>query len=113
MAESDPSPLAPGEPPAPRPVVVERATLPAELETLAAFGEALFRRIAAATGRTPDEPLRVVPFDDGIAVMQPMRGGATIFVGADRTVLFQTSAVGFSKGVAAFRAGERTPLERF
>lgn len=99
--------------PSPTPVPVDRSTLPAELETLAAVGESLFRRLADGAGRSLDETLTVVPFDDGVAVVRPVRGGGTIFVGPDGTVLYQGSSVGFARGVAAFRAGERTALDRF
>lgn len=102
-----------GERPVPSATAVERSSLSAELDELAGVGEGLFRKLAENAGQALDNELRLVPFDDGLAVVRAVRGGGTIFVGADRELLYQGSAVGFEDGVRAFRAGTRTPLERF
>ncbi|PWK86040.1 hypothetical protein C8D88_10580 [Lentzea atacamensis] len=58
--------------------------------------------------------VRELPDGLGICVWQTgVRGGGTIFVGCDETVLFVGSATGFDAGLAAFRQGRRTPAERF
>lgn len=101
------------EAPVPPAMPVDRASLPGALDELAAVGEDLFRRLATNAGQQFEGGLNIVPFDDGVAVVRAVRGGGTIFVGADRAVLYQGSAVGFEEGVRAFRAGTRTPLERF
>lgn len=94
-------------------VPVDRASLSGALDELAAVGEELFRRLAANAGQQLEGGLNIVPFDDGVAVVRAVRGGGTIFVGADRAVLYQGSAVGFEEGVRAFRAGARTSRDRF
>lgn len=102
-----------GERPVPSATAVERSSLSAELEELAGVGEGLFRNLAEKAGQSFEDELTFIPFDDGVAVVRAVRGGGTIFVGADRELLYQGSAVGFEDGVRAFRAGTRTALERF
>jgi len=43
----------------------------------------------------------------------PVKGGASIIVGSDRTVLYANSSVGFEQHVGAFKNGTRTPIELF
>jgi hypothetical protein len=101
------------ERPVPSPVPVDRSQLSPALEPLAARGEALFRQLATKAGQGLTDPMTLVPFDDGVAVVRAVRGGATIFVGPDQTVLYSSSAMSFEDGVRAFRAGRRTAPDRF
>ncbi|MEU1347206.1 hypothetical protein [Streptomyces sp. NPDC005795] len=73
------------------------------------FGAALYRRIApdAALGHV------LLPEDDAVAVVHQVRGGGTVLVGADRSVLFSPSSRDIGVALAEFRAGARTPVERF
>lgn len=59
--------------------------------------------------------LRVVPAPEigGVSVHEPVRGGRTVHVGPDGTVLFTPSAVPPHQARARYLAGERTPPERF
>ncbi|THA73054.1 hypothetical protein E6R60_25705 [Streptomyces sp. A0642] len=80
-----------------------------EQDRLIAFGEALYRRLSpdAALGHV------LLPEDDAVAVVHRVRGGGTILVAADRSVLFSGSAQDLGVALAAFRAGGRTPVERW
>ncbi|MFF0103655.1 hypothetical protein [Streptomyces hirsutus] len=73
------------------------------------FGEALYRCIA------PDADMGhvLLPEDDAVAVAHRVRGGGAILVAADRSVFFSGSALGISAALLDFRAGRRTPVERF
>lgn len=81
---------------------------PAQQE-LIEFGAALYRRISpdAALGHV------LLPEDDAVAVVHQVRGGGTILVGADRSVLFSPSTYDIGVALTDFRAGARTPVERF
>lgn len=102
-----------GGAPIPPGVPVDPSSLSAAQQELAQFGEGLFRRIADAAGQQLTERLNVIPVDDGVAVVRPVRGGGTILVGADRSALYQASSVPFDRAVQEFRTGKRTPLEKF
>ncbi|MCX5142559.1 MULTISPECIES: hypothetical protein [unclassified Streptomyces] len=80
-----------------------------EQRGLIAFGEALYRRTA------PDADLGhvLLPEDDAVAVVHRVRGGGSILVAADRSVLFFGSARDIGAALTDFRAGVRTPVERF
>ncbi|MEV5491062.1 hypothetical protein AB0L47_24185 [Streptomyces bobili] len=80
-----------------------------EQRRLLQFGEELYRRIA------PDADLGhvLLPEDDAVAVVHRVRGGGTILVAADRSVLFSGSALDIGVALIDFRAGRRTPVERF
>lgn len=77
----------------------------------------LTRRAAALfenLGTTGAYTVRELPDGLGICVWPTgVRGGGSIFVGGDESVLFVGSAMGFDSGLAAFRQGRRTPAERF
>lgn len=67
-------------------------------------------------GLGTDGVLEVRELPDGLGVCvwpAGVRGGGTILVGSDESVLFVESATGFDAGLAAFRQGRRTPAERF
>jgi hypothetical protein len=80
-----------------------------EQRRLIEFGEMLYGRIVpdADTGHV------LLPEDDAVAVVHRVRGGGTILVAADRSVLFSGSALDLSTALASFRAGRRTPTDRF
>ncbi|MEU1473514.1 hypothetical protein ABZ434_35550 [Streptomyces sp. NPDC005761] len=80
-----------------------------EQQQLIEFGEALYRRMSpgAALGHV------LLPEDEAVAVVHRVRGGGTIIVAADRSVLFSGSAHDIGFALTAFRAGGRTPVERF
>ncbi|WP_405644960.1 hypothetical protein [Streptomyces uncialis] len=80
-----------------------------EQRRLINFGKSLYR------GITPDADLGhvLLPEDDAVAVVHRVRGGGTILVAADRSVLFSGSAHDIGTALTDFRAGARTPLERF
>ncbi|MFI2209813.1 hypothetical protein [Streptomyces sp. NPDC020141] len=80
-----------------------------EQRRLIEFGGALYRRVA------PDADLGhvLLPEDGAVAVVHRARGGGTVLVAADRSVLFFGSALDIGAALTDFRAGRRTPLERF
>ncbi len=84
-----------------------------QIEALSEVGRGLFHSLAAKSGQTLDDPLNVVPFDGGVAVVRAVRGGGKIFVAEDGSVMYRGSAYTFERALEEFRAGERTPLESF
>ncbi|GII98129.1 putative phosphodiesterase [Sediminihabitans luteus] len=76
---------------------------------LEAYGRALFSRLTDDTNLT----VRVLPDGLGVCVVHAVRGGGTIFVAHDRSVLYVASSMDFERGLAAFRSGSRTPREKF
>lgn len=57
---------------------------------------------------------RELPGGLGVSVWPAgVRGAGTILVGCDESVLFVASATSPDAGLAAFRQGRRTPVERF
>jgi hypothetical protein len=49
----------------------------------------------------------------GICIVHAVRGGGKIYVAPDLSVLYVASALDYEQGLEAFRAGQRTPLEKF
>jgi len=84
-----------------------------EQRQLADRGLDLFRSLDAKIGRSADAPVSALPFDGGIAVMQAVRGGGTIFVAADGSVMYRSSSFTFDRALADFSTGSRTPIESF
>ncbi|MER5274725.1 hypothetical protein ABT025_03080 [Streptomyces sp. NPDC002809] len=80
-----------------------------EQQRLLEFGEALYGHISPGA----DLGHVLLPEDDAVAVVHRVRGGGTILVAADRSVLFSGSARDLSAALTDFRAGVRTPVERF
>ncbi|MEV0609960.1 hypothetical protein AB0I61_26700 [Polymorphospora rubra] len=72
-------------------------------------GTELFRRIAPGARLAH----RLLPDDEGVVVVQPVRGGGSIYVAPDGSVLFAASAIPPHRALEAFRAGRRTPVDRF
>ena len=71
--------------------------------------QALFRDFA------PDAELTLtdLPRDLGIRVSDPRKGGGTLFVAPDESVLFVGSGMDYDGELAAFEAGKRTPPDFF
>lgn len=81
-----------------------------DVHRLARIAATLFGDLGAAEALT----VRELPDGLGICVWPAgVRGGGSILVGCDESVLFVGSAIGFDAGLAAFRQGRRTPAERF
>lgn len=71
------------------------------------------RSLAARSGSPFSDPVSAIPFDGGVAVVRAVRGGGSILVAADESVLYRASSYSFDRTLAEFRAGERTPPEAF
>jgi hypothetical protein len=86
------------------------AALTPRQRRLAGLGRALLRRAAGG-----DMPLAVtaLPEDDAVVVAHRVRGGGSVYVAADETVLFAGSAASPHEAIEVFRSGRRTPLEHF
>ncbi|MFF5256461.1 hypothetical protein ACFY4K_31035 [Streptomyces leeuwenhoekii] len=86
------------------------AALTPRQRRLAGLGRALLRRAAGG-----DMPLAVtaLPQDDAVMVAHRVRGGGSVYVAADETVLFAGSAASPHEAIEVFRSGRRTPLEHF
>lgn len=82
---------------------------------LAEVGRGLFAQLARDAGRDETGQLNAIPLPDelGVAVVRAVRGGGTIFVAPDSTVLYLASAIDIAAGLEAFREGQRTPLSKF
>lgn len=81
-----------------------------DVHRLTRIATGLFENLGTAGAFT----VRELPDGLGICVWPTgVRGGGSIFVGCDESVLFVGSAMGFDAGFAAFRQGRRTPAERF
>lgn len=93
----------PAQPAAPAPPALTPSS------ELVAVGRALF------AGFAPDAVLTEVDLPDGLGVclVHAARGGGKIYVAPDHSALFVGSALDFEAGLAAFREGARTPLEKF
>jgi hypothetical protein len=63
----------------------------------------------------PGAELSTIVLDGGagVCVVHTVRGGGSIYVAPDETVLFVGSAMDFETGLRAFLAGTRTPPEKF
>ena len=46
-------------------------------------------------------------------VSVPEKGGASLIVGSDGSVLYADSSIGYSSHVEAFKNGTRTPIDAF
>ncbi len=81
----------------------------AEQRRLIDVGIDLFRRLA------PDAELGfwLLPADDAVMVYHGVRGGGSIYVAPDESVLFAASAVSPDVALEAFRGGKRTAKEKF
>lgn len=55
----------------------------------------------------------VLPEDDAIFAIHPVRGGAKVIIAADGSALWANSSQSFDEQLRAFRAGRRTPPEQF
>lgn len=95
-------------PGAARSVTVPGAT--PEQQRLIDLGVAYWRRTPSG-----DAPLgaELLPDDEAVVVSQQVRGGGSIYVAADGSVLFAGSAVPPHEAIEVFRSGRRTPPDRF
>ncbi|WP_127794266.1 hypothetical protein [Agromyces sp. LHK192] len=98
-----------------QPEVVDAERLSTDERSLAEIGTGLFERLARDAGQADAGPLNLVRLPDGlgVAVVRAVRGGGTIFVAPDGSVLYLASAIDITTGLDVFRDGERTPLSRF
>ena len=55
----------------------------------------------------------VIPGSGGFYLSVPQRGGGSLIVAPDGTVLYAGSAIGFDEHYQAFQKGERTDLSFF
>jgi hypothetical protein len=55
----------------------------------------------------------VIKENNAIYFSEPVKGGRSLIVGLDGTVLFANSSVGYSRHIEEFNNGRRTPLEDF
>lgn len=92
---------------------VEGRALSEAQHRLARHGASLFHSLAAKSGQALDDPLSIIPFDGGVAVVRALRGGGKIFVADDGSVMYRASSYTFERALEEFRAGERTPPESF
>ncbi|MFI0793348.1 hypothetical protein ACH4OY_11710 [Micromonospora rubida] len=83
-----------------------RAQLP---QRLIERGTELFGRIAPGAELVH----HLLPEDDAVLVVRPVRGGGSIYVAHDGSVLFAPSAVPPHQALELFRSGQRTPAEKF
>lgn len=95
------------------PPSVDWARLSASDRRLADSGFGLFCSLSEKRGKTFDDPVSAVPFDGGVAVFRSIRGGGTILVAHDGSVLYRSSSYSFERALDEFQAGERTPLDSF
>jgi len=51
--------------------------------------------------------------DQTMYISFPVKGGKSLIVSADGTVLYASSAVGYSRHLDEFNKGRRTPIESF
>ncbi len=72
-------------------------------------GVELFQRIAPGAKVIH----HLLPDDDAVLVVHPVRGGGSMYVASDGSVLFTGSAVSPHLALERFRAGQRTPIEQF
>ncbi|WP_405108366.1 hypothetical protein OG559_26205 [Micromonospora sp. NBC_01405] len=83
-----------------------RAQLP---QRLIERGTELFGRIAPGAELVH----HLLPEDDAVLVVRPVRGGGSIYVAHDGSVMFAVSAVPPHQALELFRSGRRTPAEQF
>ena len=54
-----------------------------------------------------------LPSDDAVVLVQPVRGGVTLYVAADESVLFAASSLSPHTSLEMFRSGRRTDPAEF
>lgn len=65
---------------------------------------------------TSDDALKyhtIIEEEKLIYVSVPEKGGMSIIVGEDGSVLFADSSIGYSKHLSEYKNGRRTPIEQF
>lgn len=98
----------------PRYAVVPDEELTPKQRELAAIGRDLFGRMARKAGVEDDTPIAIVPIaEEEVVAVRQARGGGKIYVASDGSPFFLGSAIGLVAGIEEFRAGARTPIEKF
>jgi hypothetical protein len=59
------------------------------------------------------ENSEVIDSNEALYVSLPIKGGPSLIVGLDGTILFANSSIGYSQHLQEFENGRRTPLEDF
>lgn len=86
---------------------------PAQKEQ-AEFGVELFRRLARKHDIDDTANIQAYRLDsEMVGVTRALRGGGTIVVGPDRTVLYGGSSIPPYSLLPEYRAGRRTDIEKF
>jgi hypothetical protein len=76
-------------------------------------------QVAVGTGllhrRWPGIELRTfaLPDDGAVMLVQPVRGGVSLFVAPDESVMFFASSIGPGAALDLFRSGKRTAVTAF
>lgn len=60
-----------------------------------------------------EENCGVIDELSALYVSIPVKGGASLIVGNDGSVLYADSSVGYSRHLEAFKEGKRTPIDAF
>lgn len=60
-----------------------------------------------------EENCGVIDELSALYVSVPVKGGASLIVGKDGSVLYADSSVGYSRHLEAFKEGKRTPIDAF
>lgn len=94
-------------------VVLDPAFTPAQKEQ-AEFGVELFRRLAQKHDIDDTVTIRTYRLDtELVGVTRSLRGGGTIVVGPDHSVLYGSSSIPPYTMLPEYRAGRRTDIEKF
>lgn len=94
-------------------VQLDPAFTPAQKQQ-AEFGVELFRRLARKHNISDAATLRTYRLDgEVVGVTRALRGGGTIVVGPDHTVLYGGSSIPPYTMLPEYRAGRRTDIEKF
>ena len=74
-------------------------------------------KLAAKLFKLPIEKVReygsIIKDTNLFYLSEPIKGGRSLIVGQDGTVLFANSSIGYNRHIEEFNNGRRTPLEDF
>jgi hypothetical protein len=73
----------------------------------------LAAKLLRLTVEEVQENSEVIDSNGALYVSIAVKGGPSLIVGLDRTVLFANSSIGYSQHLQEFENGRRTPLEDF
>ncbi|MBZ2195314.1 hypothetical protein [Occultella gossypii] len=88
--------------------LVDGAATPRQQRLVAVGTELLHRRWPGIRLRT-----FALPDDDAVLLVQPVRGGVSLFVAPDESVMFFASAIEPGAALELFRSGMRTDKANF